>query len=87
MIESVATMKVEEDGGFSMVVTRKAGNTTTGPTTINAVATVEGVDYPIAIQVMMVVPASLVAVEGFPTVIRGNKDNPVTLTQSVYLPN
>lgn len=87
VIESVATMKVEEDGGFSMVVTRKAGNTTSGPTTINAVATVEGVDYPIAIQVMMVVPASLVAVEGFPTVIRGNKDNPVTLTQSVYLPN
>lgn len=87
IVQSVSTPVQGEDGNFSMTVTRKAGDKTNTLVPISMVITVEGVDYLTIVNVKFTVPTPLVAVDGSQVTGSGNKDNPVTLTQSVYLPN
>ncbi|QBZ70714.1 hypothetical protein pETSU_133 [Edwardsiella phage pEt-SU] len=87
IVESVANVKQYPGDNFSMVVTRKAGDLTNGTVPISMVVTVEGVDYLTVVNTTFTVPTPLASNDGFETTGRGNQDNPVTLNQSVYLPN
>uniref|UniRef100_A0AAU8L0W1 PA14 domain-containing protein n=1 Tax=Pantoea phage Survivor TaxID=3232176 RepID=A0AAU8L0W1_9CAUD len=87
VISEVTNMKQAEDGTFSLEVKIKEDATQAGPIDITATVTIEKVDYPVKVTINVVIPAALVAPDDFPTVVRGNTDNPVTLTQTVYLPN
>lgn len=87
IVQSVTDLKQYVGTNFSMVVTRKAGDMTNGIVPISMVATVEGVDYLIEVNTTFTVPTPLAENDGFETTGRGNQDNPVTLNQSVYLPN
>ena len=87
IVQSVTDLKQYVGTNFSMIVTRKAGDMTNGIVPISMVATVEGVDYLIEVNTTFTVPTPLAENDGFETTGRGNQDNPVTLNQSVYLPN
>lgn len=87
IVQSVTDLKQYVGTNFSMVVTRKAGDMTNGIVPISMVVTVEGVDYLTIVNTTFTVPTPLDVNDGFETTGRGNQDNPVTLNQSVYLPN
>ncbi len=87
VISEVTNMKQAEDGTFSLEAKIKEDATQAGPIDITATVTIEKVDYPVKVTINVVIPAALIAPDDFPTVVRGNTDNPVTLTQTVYLPN
>lgn len=87
IVQSVTDLKQYVGTNFSMVVTRKAGDLTNGIVPISMVVTVEGVDYLTIVNTTFTVPTPLVENDGFESAGRGNQDNPVTLNQSVYLPN
>lgn len=87
VVQLVTTPVQGQDGTFSMTVTRKAGDKTNTLVPISMVVTVEGVDYLTIVNVKFTVPTPLVASEDTSVTVRGNKDNPVTVTQFTYLPN
>lgn len=87
VVQSVTDLKQYVGTNFSMVVTRKAGDLTNGIVPISMVVTVEGVDYLTIVNTTFTVPVPLAENDGFESAGRGNQDNPVTLNQSVYLPN